>query len=267
MRARRGVCSFSGTSRPMARIFLRKLRLSSARLEHGFVEVLELRERELRRQQLEADRLVAHLAAQPLDARSPGSRRDRRPAPAGSATGNQPRSLASLAPVAGMLGELDQRVVRHADHALARIAIDRAEGVELLEEDIVRPVSSASSRRAASSSVSSTRTKPPGSAHLPLNGASPRWISRTFSSRFIEAEDDAIDGERGARIFVGVGHGQVVMEEFRAVLNFANSAATSSCRARRFFHSAGMLWQAVTRAASRRRRCRWCRCRCRDSRP
>src|SRR4051812_12264835 len=35
-------------------------------LQHGFVEMLELRERELRRQQLEADRLISHLAAQPL---------------------------------------------------------------------------------------------------------------------------------------------------------------------------------------------------------
>ena len=46
------------------------------------------------------------------------------------------------------------------------------------------------------------RTKPPGSAHLPSNGGSARWISRTFRSSLVEAEDDAVDGQRGARVFV-----------------------------------------------------------------
>ena len=41
------------------------------------------------------------------------------------------------------------------------------------------PVSSSNSRRQASSTVSPTSTKPPGSAYLPLNGACPRRISST----------------------------------------------------------------------------------------
>jgi hypothetical protein len=44
------------------------------------------------------------------------------------------------------------------------------------------PASSCSSRAAAASSDSSTWTKPPGSAHLPKNGALPRWMSKSFSS-------------------------------------------------------------------------------------
>ncbi len=43
------------------------------------------------------------------------------------------------------------------------------------------PVSSLSSRFAASSNVSVGRLKPPGIAHIPANGASPRRTSRTCS--------------------------------------------------------------------------------------
>ena len=63
------------------------------------------------------------------------------------------------------------------------------------------PVSSASSRIAASSSVSAGRLKPPGIAHMPSNGASPRLTSSTCSkpSRMVRMTTSTVTANAGNR--------------------------------------------------------------------
>src|ERR1043165_9341341 len=104
--------------------------------EDDLVQPLQLCEREPRRQELEADRGVAPLAAQPLVRaaddlvvveRELGQVVEREPADAH-------RVGRGADPV---IGELGERVVRHRDHALARIAAKPAERVELLEVDVL----------------------------------------------------------------------------------------------------------------------------------
>ena len=69
-----------------------------------------------------------------------------------------------------------------------------------------RPVSSSSSRRAASSSVSSTRTKPPGRAHLPFERRPAPAGSADLQLVVVQAKDDAVHREGAAGIFVCVRH-------------------------------------------------------------
>ena len=124
-------------------------------LQDRLVKVLKLRERELRRQQLEADRLIADLALEPLQ----GHPQDLR------VVEGQRRRVGDGEPgrVAGVGGRLnavvadiDQGIIGHGDDPVAGIAVQVAEGVELLQKDLRQAGFLLSSRRAASSSDSST---------------------------------------------------------------------------------------------------------------
>src|SRR5881396_2259288 len=114
--------------------FLAEVALVQLRFQHGLVKMLELRESELRRQQLEADRLITDFAFQPgqcgredvsVVERQLGRIRNRKPTGVGSVGGG----------LGAEVRQFDQGVVCHTHDALARVAIDRAESVELFEKD------------------------------------------------------------------------------------------------------------------------------------
>src|SRR5262249_36242112 len=99
-----------------------------------FVKALELRKRELRRKQLEANRLVANLAFETAQRRLQDAiviERERWRVP-----DREPRRLARIGggPHA-MIAELGQRVIGDRNDATARITVDLAERIQLLEED------------------------------------------------------------------------------------------------------------------------------------
>jgi len=101
--------------------------------------------------------------------------------------------------------EVQECVVRHRHDTLPGIAIDGAEGVELIENDLAQAglFLELALRRLVQRSADAT--KPPGRAHFPANGARSRWISSTFQIRVVQAEDDAVHGQRRARVLVGGG--------------------------------------------------------------
>lgn len=102
--------------------------------EHGFVEVLKLRESEFSRQQFKAHRLPAEFAAETRQSGVENCRvvegefgrlRDGKPAGVGGIGRG-----ASLG-----VCELDESVVGDADDAFARVALYFTEGVKLFEEN------------------------------------------------------------------------------------------------------------------------------------
>jgi len=99
-----------------------------------FVEMLQLRKCELRRQQFEADRLIADLPFEPFQrdvenlCMIEGERR--------RVGHGEPSGIAGVGSgLHAMIADIDQSLIGHGDDSLARVALDIAEGVELLEED------------------------------------------------------------------------------------------------------------------------------------
>ena len=78
----------------------------------------------------------------------------------------------------------------------------------------MRPVSSASSRRAASTGRSPSSTKPPGSAQQPMNGSVPRRMSSTRRAS-AGPQKTTMSPRARAWVVVGVLHGPSVAERTR----------------------------------------------------
>src|SRR4051812_7185540 len=114
---------------------LAEIALVDLALEHRLVELLQLGQRELRREQLEADGLVTHLSLQPLQRHTedffviegePGGVPDGKP---GGLAGVGRRAHA-------VVGQFHQSIIGDGDDAAARIAVRVAESIELLEKDV-----------------------------------------------------------------------------------------------------------------------------------
>ncbi len=94
-----------------------------------------------------------------------------------------------------------KRGIGHCNDPGARVALGSLNARSCSKSTSETPVSSDSSRRAASSSDSSGRTKPPGNAHCPANGHSLRRIKSTWSalSRTVNRAMSAVtDGRSNA---------------------------------------------------------------------
>src|SRR5262249_39273707 len=138
-------------------------------LEDALVHSLKLRQRELRGEQLEPDRLMTHFGPQALE-RTRNDRvvveRERR-----QIEGREPGRFARVRRcLDAVVGELDEREVGYGDDSLARIAIDGAERVELLEEDPrdARLLGELAPRRFVERLVDAD--EPAGERPLPLEG-------------------------------------------------------------------------------------------------
>jgi hypothetical protein len=105
-----------------------------------------------------------------------------------------------------VIAELGERVVRHGDDALARIAAERAERVELLEVDVV---DAGLLLELALRGLVDGLVEP----HEPTRQR-PRVLERRqlaldqqhLEIGLVEAEHHAVHRQRRPRIFVGVGH-------------------------------------------------------------
>ena len=171
--------------------------------EDGFVEALELGEGEFRREKLEADGLVGELAAQAGERGGEdvgvveGERRE--------VADGEPFRLGGIRGGGDGAG-FDEREPRDADDALARVTFHAAEGVKLLEEYLFE---AGFLLELAAGGLFERFLDPDKAArHRPLvflgglapaEGQDPQFPA-------IEAEDDTIDGESCARVFVSVRH-------------------------------------------------------------
>src|SRR4030095_566253 len=107
-------------------------------VEDCLVEMLELRKSELLGQQLEPDRLIPHLSSQALQ----GSLKNIRVVECERwwFGHGEPGRVAGIGRAGcWMLRKLNERVVGDADNSLAWVALHRAEGIELLQEDVCQP--------------------------------------------------------------------------------------------------------------------------------
>ena len=157
--------------------------------QNGFVEVLELRHREYSGQEVESDRFEMDVTPQMLGCNLKnlvvieGEFRD--------FVQREPFRLVGVR-VGLDLCQFYEGIMRDRDDAFPRIAVDVAEGADLLEvlDGELESVSSFSSLAAVWAMVLSLSTsmKPPGNAHsptyaeVPASFSSPRLISKTFSS-------------------------------------------------------------------------------------
>ena len=106
-----------------------------------------------------------------------------------------------------VIGELRERVVRDGDHALARIAIDRSERVELLEVDLghARLLLELAARCLVEGLVDPD--EPAGQRPGVQERRDLALDEQHLEARVIEPEHDAIDRDRRARVIVRVlGH-------------------------------------------------------------
>ena len=170
-----------------------KVPLVERPLQHGFIKVLELRERELGRQQLKTDRLVTHLALETLQrhaeylAMVEGQRRQVK-------LRQTRRRRAVGRRLDAMIADVHQSVVGDGYDSLARVAVHLAEGVELLQKHFrPAPPPLANFAPGGLSSVSFTRTNPPGKAHLPANGSRSALDQKNFQIFFVQPKNNAVD--------------------------------------------------------------------------
>ena len=173
--------------------------------EGGFVKVLKLGKGEFGREEFEADRLVTDFA---FEAREGGGENfgvveskfwnfgKGKPAGIGGIGGG----------FGGVGGEFDKGVVSDADDAFARVAMERAEGVELFEEDVFE--ASFFFEFAPGGIVEGFIDAHEAAREGPFafEGFKGALDEKNFEIGVVEAEDDAIDGERGARVLVSVRH-------------------------------------------------------------
>src|SRR3569833_536876 len=126
---------FERNEQSKAHRFLAEIPLIQTGAENRFVKMLKPRERELRWQQLETDRLVTNFAFEPLKGGSQDLRvveREFR-----NFGNRKPFGIGGIRSRPGVvIRELNQRKIRDADDALAGIAIHCAKGVKLFEENI-----------------------------------------------------------------------------------------------------------------------------------
>src|SRR5262245_44298738 len=104
-----------------------------------------------------------------------------------------------------MVAQVDERVVRHRNDALARVAIDGAERVELLEEHLAE--ARLFLELAPRSVFEQLLDADEAARQRPLafeRGQGPLY-QQDLEIVGIDAEDDAVDGEGGARVFIA-GH-------------------------------------------------------------
>jgi hypothetical protein len=107
----------------------------------------------------------------------------------------------------GVVGEFHQSVVGHADDALARVALRCAKGVELLEVEagdagLLLEFAAGGFFEALVDADEAAGQRP---AHFV--GALFALDEQDLQVGLVVAEHDAVNGDGGMRIFVGVGHG------------------------------------------------------------
>ena len=109
-----------------------------------------------------------------------------------------------------VVAQLHQRVVGDGDHALPGIALDRAEGVELLEEDLPQAglFLELTPRRLFQGLVDAHEAA--RAAPTSLRRAPGRAGSASLSAPLIETEDDTVHGQGTTRIFVGMRHAETL---------------------------------------------------------
>ncbi len=105
-----------------------------------------------------------------------------------------------------VIRELREREVRDRDHAIARIAIERAERVELLEVDVLdaRFFFELAARGLVErlfDAHEATRQRPRMLERLQL-----ALDQEDLQVTLVDAEDDTVHRERGARVRVAKGH-------------------------------------------------------------
>ena len=188
--------------------FFAEVALVQVGTEDGFVEGLELAERELGREELEADGFVAEFATQALE----GGMKDLSviKGEGGYLADGEPLGIIGVRICLGaMVGGFGECVVGHADDAFARIAVHGAEGVELLEEDFFQ--ASFFGKLAAGSGLQGFFHTDKATWQCPMTfeGSDTALDQQHLKFGVIKAENDAVHGEGGAWVLVGVLHGSM----------------------------------------------------------
>ena len=110
-----------------------------------------------------------------------------------------------------VIGELDQRVVGDGHDPLARVSIERAVGVELLEKDLAQAglLFELAQGRVLERLVDVDEAA--GQRPLAQEGLEPAPDQQDLELVLVEveAEHDAVDGQRRPGPLVGVGHGEL----------------------------------------------------------
>jgi hypothetical protein len=105
-----------------------------------------------------------------------------------------------------VVGELDQGVVSDADDALARVAAEGAEGVELLQKDVFE--AGFLGEFAAGGIIDGFvhADEAAGQSPFSFEGFEGALDQEDFEFGFVETEDDAVHGQGGTGVLVGVWH-------------------------------------------------------------
>src|SRR6185437_5832218 len=199
------LCFFERNQQAEAQDLFAEIPLIQTSSKNGFVKMLKLGKRELWRQQLETDRLVTHLAFEPLKGGSQDVRVVEREF---RNFGNwKPFGVRRIRGRSGVvIRELNQRKIRDADDALAGIAIHRAKRVELFEEHVGQPsfFRQFAARGIVDGFIHVNESARQCQASLKrLQGAlNEQYLELTF----IEAEDNAVHGQSRTGIFVCMWH-------------------------------------------------------------
>src|SRR5689334_19781005 len=174
-------------------------------LEHQLVEVLQLRQREFPRQQLEADRLIAELSTQSLQSELQDLR----------VVEGEARRIVHAEPcrvtrvsrgLHVVIAQSDQRVIRYRHYPFPRITIDRTERIQLFKENPREPgflfeLASCRVLERLIHADETARQRP-----LPFERSQGALNQQHLQILVIQAEDDTVDGECRAGVIVGVSH-------------------------------------------------------------
>ena len=199
------VLLFEGDEEVVAEDFFAEIALVDVGAEDAFVEALELGEGELGREELEADGLVGELATEAGEGGGEdlgvveGER--------GDVANGEPAGLGGICGGGGgVVGGFGECVVGDADDALAGIAVDGAESVELLEEKVFE--AGFFFELAAGSVIEGffDADESAGESPVVFEGGETAADEEDLEGAAVEAEDDAVHGECGSWVFIGVFH-------------------------------------------------------------